>query len=56
MELNPTEELDNDDLGTYQRSMTLADSGVNFIILALGLVMSTAVFMAEMCVVRHSEM
>jgi hypothetical protein len=55
MELNHAEELDYDDFDTYHRSMMLTDSGGNFLILALGLIMSTAVFLVEMCVVRHSE-
>jgi hypothetical protein len=40
MELNHAEDLDEDDFDTYHRSMMLADLGMNFIILALGLIMS----------------
>jgi len=53
MELNPAEELEDDDLDIFQRSLTFADLGVNFIILALGLVVSTVVCLVELCVGRH---
>jgi hypothetical protein len=56
IELNPAEELEDDNMDTFQRSLTLADLGVRFIILALGLVASTAVFLVELCVGRHSAM
>lgn len=56
MELNPAEELEDDDLDNFQRTLTLPDLGVNFIIQALELVLSTAVFLVELCVGRQSAM
>jgi hypothetical protein len=56
MELDPAEKLEDDDLDNFQRSLTLADLGVNFIILALGYVVSTAVFLVELRVGRQPAM
>ncbi|GFG31692.1 hypothetical protein Cfor_04839 [Coptotermes formosanus] len=51
--LHTVEQLDDDDLDTIQRTLALADVAVDFLILALGLVVSTAVFLVEVCVGRH---
>jgi hypothetical protein len=56
MGLNPAEELEDDDFDTFQRSLTLADLGANFTTLALGLLVSTFVFLLELCLGRHSAM
>jgi len=56
MELNPAEQLEDDDIDTFQRSLTFADLGANFKTLALGFVVSTFVFLLELCLCRHSAM
>ena len=56
MELNLAGKPDEVNLDTVQRRLTLADLGVNFVILALGIFVSTAVFLVELCVGRHSAM
>jgi len=56
MELNPAQELEDGDLDIFERSLTFADLRANFIILALGLVVSTAIFLIELFVGRNSAL
>jgi hypothetical protein len=53
MDLPTVKQLDDDDLDTVQRTLTLADVAGDFVIMALGVVISTAVFLVELCVGRH---
>jgi hypothetical protein len=50
MELNTDEQLADDYLGNIQRRLKLSDVAVDFVILAVGLVVCTAVFLVELCV------